>query len=121
MKFKQAVPFLLACLLAAGCAPHGQYRFVGLQVDTPYLIVYGKENCSGCQRFKQDLDRQRVRYVFKDIDDARVWAELSSRMEKADLASNSFPIPVVEVNGELAVYPSMSDTLDRYRRSAGQK
>lgn len=117
MRFKMPLLSLFACLLLAGCAQHGEFRPVGPLSSGSYLIVYGTETCPGCQKFKRDLDQRGVRYTFKDINDAGTQAELIPRMEKAGLDTDRYPIPVVDVNGELAVFPSVSDTLERYSPS----
>lgn len=81
---------------------------------TPYIIIYGREKCSACKAFKQKLDDAKVEYVYKDMKNENVKNELYSRMEGAGFKAEKFLIPVVDVNGSLAIRPALRDVLERY-------
>jgi len=104
------------CLGMMGCAAHGQFRPAGPVSGTPYLTVYGTETCSGCKGFRRALDKKDIPYTFKNIRDEAMRYEMYSRMEVAGLNTRNYLIPVVDVNGELAAFPSVDDTLERYHR-----
>lgn len=80
----------------------------------PYIIVYGRENCSACKTVKRRLSDTQVVYVYKDMTDESVRSEVYSRMERAGMDTKKFLIPVIDVNGSLAIRPNFRDLLYRY-------
>ncbi|HOW58747.1 MAG TPA: glutaredoxin domain-containing protein [Candidatus Omnitrophota bacterium] len=117
MIFKQPLLFMLTGLMLTGCVAHGKFRPAEPVSGNAYVTLYGMENCSACQKFKRALNKEKIPYTFKDINDANAQSEMYSRMEKAGLDTGYYLYPVVDVNGEVASYPSVDDTIDRYRRS----
>lgn len=110
--------FLSGILFAAGCASPGKFYPGEPLAAASYLVVYGRESCPECARLKQSLDQAGMDYEYKDLQNESVKGDLYPRMEKAGMDLTYFLLPVVEVNGDFAVRPSLSDVLDRYGRVA---
>lgn len=98
----------------AGCSTSGAFFSEKPVQQVPYIIVYGRESCPACTTFKQKLDDSGVRYTSKDMGDPNVRDEVISRLEKAGFTAERFSIPVIDVNGDLAIRPPLTDVLDRY-------
>ncbi|OQA41014.1 MAG: hypothetical protein BWY49_00566 [Candidatus Omnitrophica bacterium ADurb.Bin314] len=111
-----AAGVLLAVFLN-GCASSARFVAVpsGPLSQKPYVAVYGKEGCPACADLKKDLARKGTDYLDKDISDPGIKRELVSRMETAGLQTDYFLIPVVDVNGKLAIRPKAREVTDRYR------
>jgi glutaredoxin len=84
--------------------------------NDPYIIIYGRTNCSICQDYQQRLDNQDIAYTFKDIGDTNVQDELYPKMKKAGLNSGYFQIPVIDVNGKVSIRPELRDVINGYRQ-----
>ncbi len=89
----------------------------GPMYDRPYITVYGKEVCPICREYQRKLDAAQQEYEYEDIDQEGVRNELYPRMEKAGLRTKAFPLPVIDVNGKLAIQPDFEDVLSDYKNS----
>ncbi len=81
----------------------------------PYIVVYGRDTCGNCQALKADLDARKIPYVWKHIDDASIGSEIYPRMKQADIDTQSFTLPVVDVNAEILVHPESDDVAAKFR------
>lgn len=117
------VPFFAAVLLfCAGCSTTGHFSPAVPVQNTPYIIVYGRDDCPACETVKKELAGAGLPYAYKDMRDENVRREVRSRMEKAGMDTGRIPIPVVDVNGDLAIRPSLRDIQGHYGCSdAGPK
>lgn len=108
---------LLACVvLAAGviasCKPAAQSPLY----DEAYIVLYGRPECSACKDYQKDLDDARISYAFKNIDDTNVQQELYSRMNKAGLNTSYFELPVIDVNGKIAIRPELREVIKDFNK-----
>lgn len=106
---------IIGICFSVGCASYGRFSSITPLSNSPYVILYGREDCPACQNFKQDLNKAQVSYVFKDLNDWSVQNELHPRMEQAGVDTSYYLLPVVDVNGNLAAHPKLNDVLELYR------
>lgn len=100
--------------LNAGCSTSGKF-YPGTPIQPlPYIIVYGRENCSACTTFSRKLSDSKIRYTYSDMSNESVRTEVHARMKKAGLNTKKFQAPVVDVNGSLAIRPNLHAVLERY-------
>lgn len=112
---KSRLLFLMIGLcFSPGCETPGQFSPEKPIQKTPYIIVYGREDCPVCVTFKQKLTDAQIDYAYKDMENESVQNELYPRMERAGLNTQKFLLPVIDVNGSLAARPLLRDSLDRY-------
>ena len=113
------------CLLAVmigvgGYSAWGSYRQKLFPLpplyQKPYVVVYGRESCGYCQAMRKGLDERRVPYVWKIIDDEPGRTEVFTRMKQMDLDTQSFMLPVVDVNAELLVHPESPEVIAKLNR-----
>ncbi|MEH6447825.1 MAG: glutaredoxin domain-containing protein [Oleispira sp.] len=71
----------------------------------PYVVVYGRDSCGITKKTKKYLDRKGISYQYENVDDNDVANLLHSRMRAAGLATRRYNLPVIDVNGEMAVRP----------------
>ncbi|MBN3039926.1 MAG: hypothetical protein JW867_02240 [Candidatus Omnitrophica bacterium] len=102
--------FILFCLFAgSGLCVEPLYGY-------PYIIVYGRDACGRTRHFIQELDKSRIAYTYKIIDEPTVDAELIPRMKKAGIDTSQFGLPVIDVNGNICVNPQLDTVLGYYQK-----
>ena len=106
--------------LFTGCAAPGKFFPEKPVQKLPYVIVYGKEQCSICHELKEGLDRVGIAYDYKDISDARVRDQVYSRLQRTGLATKKLLIPVVDVSGNIAIRPSAQEVEELYKCSGSK-
>lgn len=76
------------------------------------LIVYGRDECGLCQRFKADCEQAGLAYRFVDLDSedggSEMWAKCC-----AQGITGSIGLPVVDVYGKMVVRPSIQEVKSR--------
>mgnify|MGYP000208562918 CR=1 FL=1 len=82
--------------------------------DEPYVAVYGRDSCSFTKRMISSLKSKGVNYHYFIVDDKSVASELHTRMESAGLSTRRYNLPVVDVNGDILVRPTLSEVLSEY-------
>lgn len=80
----------------------------------PYVAVYGRDSCGFTKKMLSDLKSSGVNYRYFIVDDQSVANELHARMEASGISIRRYNLPVVDVNGHLAVRPSYQDVISRY-------
>ena len=115
MKFMPGILLIGLCLFA-GCASLGQFSSVKPLSDRPYIVVYGRADCSACEDAKKGLEEAGADYTYKDMENGNVRSEVYARLREAGLGSEKFLIPVIDVNGNLASRPALEDVLERFDR-----
>lgn len=109
-----SIILIIAAVFFTGCATSGKFFPEKPVQKIPYVIVYVKEGCSLCRDLKQGLDQAGLAYVSRDISEEPIRDEVASRLDRAGLAADRIAIPVVDVNGSLAVRPSVRDVIGLY-------
>ncbi len=118
---KKFFPVILSgVLFMSGCASPGKFYPGEPLAAGSYLVVYGRESCPECVKFKKSLDRAGMDYEYRDLGNESVKNDLYPRMKKAGMDLTYFLLPVVEVNGDFAARPSLGDVLDRYGQAASK-
>ncbi len=80
----------------------------------PYIVVYGRDACGLTRQLMQNLDKQGIYYIYKNIDLNSVADELHSRMKKAGLNTKRYGLPVVDVNSVIFIRPEIDTVFKRY-------
>jgi len=90
----------------------------GDAADGRYVVVYGRDGCSLTAALRNELDNTGVNYSFKDVDVKEINEDLYARMRGARLDVSNFGLPVVDVNGNIAIRPGLQDVLSVYKAAA---
>lgn len=115
-----AVMVVAACILAIFILAAGvgqEVPNVGPLYETPYVIVYGRQDCAICRGLMDDLESRGIPYTSKSVDLNAVQQELHPRMRQAGLDTSSYGLPVVDVSGALMIQPSASTVARLYGSS----
>lgn len=75
------------------------------QVVGRYVHVYGRKSCGNTTRMMKHLKDARIPYRFYSVDDSNVSKRLHGKMQAAGLRTSSYYLPVMDVNGKMAVNP----------------
>ncbi|CAJ1384461.1 unnamed protein product [Effrenium voratum] len=72
------------------------------------LVVYGRDSCSVCNRFKGSCDHGGLKYRFADVDVAGHKSEMLRKLRGAEwwTSGSKFRLPLVDVYGQLLERPS---------------
>ena len=89
--------------------------------EMPYIIVYGRVTCGRCVSFKNRLDKKGIDYISEKIDDSEVRKVLFERMKASGHTSNSFGLPVVDVNGLIYTNPDFEKIMDKFNSIPKEK
>jgi hypothetical protein len=115
------VMVVLACVLgiaALAAGRRGDFPEARPLQETPYVIVYGRQECSLTRQLMDGLEQRGIPYTFKSVDKASVAEELHPRMRAAGLLDDgTYNLPVVDVSGTLLIRPSVSTVLSLYASS----
>lgn len=82
--------------------------------DHAYVIVYGRDSCGITSRTKKQLDKEGISYIYKSVDDRQEADFLHRRMKDAGLETRRYNLPVVDVNGDLAIRPDKQWIVNGY-------
>lgn len=110
---------VLICLLAVSCyqgwqklAPKSELQPV---FDSPYVAVYGRDSCAHTQRLLRNLKANGVTPHYFSVDDKAVADALHMRMESQGISTRLYDLPVVDVNANISIRPSIEDVKQIYR------
>lgn len=78
------------------------------------IVVYGRDACGLTQNFLRELDSAGAEYAYKRFDDEAAAAEAGSRMLASGMDTSAIGFPVVSVDGEFFVRPSLEQVLALY-------
>ncbi|CAL1162156.1 unnamed protein product, partial [Cladocopium goreaui] len=71
------------------------------------LVVYGRESCSACKRFRGSCEHHGIKYRFADIDSGSNKAEMLRKLRATEwFKGGKFGLPLVDVYGKLLERPS---------------
>lgn len=71
------------------------------------LVVYGRESCSACKRFRGSCEHHGIKYRFADIDSGSNKAEMLRKLRATEwFKGGKFGLPLVDVYGKLLQRPS---------------
>lgn len=76
------------------------------------VIIYSADWCAFCHAAKQYLDKLGVKYIEKNVEEDRAFAQ-----ESVD-KSNQMGIPVIDINGDIIVgfdRPKIDDALKTHK------
>lgn len=76
------------------------------------VIIYSADWCAFCHAAKQYLDKLGVKYIEKNVEEDRAFAQ-----EAVD-KSNQMGIPVIDINGDIIVgfdRPKIDDALKTHK------
>ncbi len=120
---KGRVKLLLLIAVVAG----GLYHWGGLPSlvsmgpgplrDSPYVMVYGRDNCGLTKQMRTDLGLAGIPYSYKIVDDPAVQKELHPRMKTAGLNTRKYGLPVVDVNGKMMMSPKSDVVAQKYAKA----
>lgn len=72
------------------------------------IIVYGRENCGLTKRFRNQLNAERIRYTFYDVDIyANKSQEMFNKVDRFYPGVDTVKFPVVDVNGTVLISPNV--------------
>lgn len=84
--------------------------------DESYVIVYGRDSCGWTRQAVEQLAQSGVNYEYYKIDEQNVADHVHKRMRDANIPTNRYNLPVVDVNGKIAARPDMDDVLVNYNK-----
>eukprot|EP00435_Cladocopium_sp_Y103_P032632 s2865_g8.t1 len=71
------------------------------------LVVYGRESCSACKRFRGSCEHHGIKYRFADIDSGSNKADMLRKLRATEwFKGGKFGLPLVDVYGKLLQRPS---------------
>lgn len=109
--------FYLAIVIFAGVQAYqkmaGPPPLVNVSAQ-PYVVVYGRDSCSITRSMREALTEQGTPFRYKAVDDPVVADELHKRMQSQGLNTRRYLLPVVDVNGQLAIRPKKQWVNDRW-------
>ncbi|MBM7070940.1 hypothetical protein JQC92_02640 [Shewanella sp. 202IG2-18] len=83
--------------------------------DSAYVAVYGRNTCGHTQRLVKQLKAQGYTPHYFSVDDKAVADELHERMESQGMSVERYDLPVVDVNANLRIRPSLENVQQIYR------
>ena len=89
--------------------------------DSPYVMVYGRDNCGLTKQMRTDLGLAGIPYSYKIVDDPAVQKELHPRMKAAGLNTRKYGLPVVDVNGEMMTHPKSDVVAQKYAKGQSKR
>jgi glutaredoxin len=85
------------------------------QFSEPYIVVYGRKTCGNTLHLQTALHSRGYRYRYVDVDAEGVSDHLHQRMDQAGLETDSYTLPVVEVNARMQTNPKPEWVFENYR------
>ena len=85
--------------------------------EKPYVVVYGRTNCSWTQRCLRELKAENIDAIFENIDTLEVKQEIFPRVDAAGHKRNQIVIPIIDVNGHILVGYEPEKVLALYRQT----
>ena len=79
----------------------------------PYTTVYGRDSCSVTNQTLAYMNENNIEYIYRSVDDESTVTELHRRMEKQDISTRRYNLPVVDFSGELMVRPNKKSIIDK--------
>jgi glutaredoxin len=118
---------ILLVLLALGLA-YGAWRYyfqqpkpaAGPLTQCSYVALYGTDTCGICVGYREDLRKMGIPFRDYDLNNPSVRDELYPRMRKAGFNTNSFALPVIDVNGKIIIRPDLTTVEKLYRSPSGR-
>lgn len=107
MKNILLLAFLVFCFVK-GWQDFGPTNAVKPLFNQSYVAVYGRDSCGFTKRMVKNLQQSQVHYYYFNIDDKSIETQLHNRMEQAGISTKHYNLPVVDVNGDLAVRPKFN-------------
>ncbi len=114
--------FYVVLVLALGYAAwHFMLRPKRVEPLVPrsYVALYGTATCGVCARYRQDLGKMGIPYMDYDLNNPGTQDQLYPRMRKAGLSTESFSLPVIDVNGKILIRPELETVEKLYRTPCG--
>ena len=79
------------------------------------IIVYGSESCDHCIEFRKKLDKEGLKYTFKDVEaNERLFEEMMTKIRTVNY-HGYIGFPVIDVEGKIFVRPDFR----RFKSEAG--
>ncbi|CAE7460953.1 GLIPR2 [Symbiodinium natans] len=73
------------------------------------LVVYGRDSCGLCNKFKESCEAQGLKYRYANVDVASNKAEMARKLRSAEwFKGGKFGLPVVDVYGNIQERPTMA-------------
>jgi glutaredoxin len=77
----------------------------------PVIIIYGRENCDVCNRFKKRIDELGFKYEFKNFDDVTKFNNNWKTNGSVDILAayysiNDGHLPVIVIDGQYHTFAS---------------
>lgn len=71
------------------------------------VVIYGRESCSACKRFRGSCEHHGIKYRLADIDSASNKAEMLRKLRATEwFKGGKFGLPLVDLYGKLLERPS---------------
>ncbi len=77
------------------------------------LIVYGRDACGNTRATRQKLTAAGIPFQYKIIDDPAVADPLYKRMRARGIRTESYTLPIVEMNGTFQFNPNREELVQR--------
>jgi hypothetical protein len=88
-------------------------------VQRSYVALYGTDTCGVCASYRRDFGKMGIPYMDYDITNSSVQDQLYPRMRKVGLSTESFSLPVIDVNGRILIRPELDTVEKLYRTPCG--
>ncbi|NES97254.1 MAG: hypothetical protein F6K32_18865 [Desertifilum sp. SIO1I2] len=70
------------------------------------IFVYGRAQCGWTVKLMRELTQQNVPFIFRDIDDRALRAELQQVLAKGGITGR-YPLPLVYARSQVMLRPSI--------------
>ncbi|HTY44461.1 MAG TPA: hypothetical protein VMD52_00495 [Patescibacteria group bacterium] len=88
-------------------------------VDRSYVALYGTSTCGVCAQYREELGKMGIPFMDYDISNPSVQDQLYPRMRKVGLSTESFALPIIDVNGRIFSRPELDAIARMYRAPCG--
>lgn len=83
--------------------------------STPNIDVYGRKDCSHTNAVRKQLDADKIHYRFFDLEKKTAADQLHPFMHRSGMSTDSYLLPVVNINGQLQQRPNLDKVMEVYQ------
>lgn len=108
---------LILAVLIAGAHQLWQWHLanrVQSEMFAPYVVVYGRDNCSYTSKLRRYLTERGVPFHYRVVDEKPAADDLHERMNRAGISTRRYNLPVVDVSGVISVRPDPASVVRDY-------
>ena len=105
---------LLISLVLFGPCSFAQKASLEPLFSLPYVVIYGRQSCPFTLNMKKELKRAGIDYQYQVIDEMEVKKQLYPRMRASGLSTQTYTLPVLDINNHILVHPEPTEVIDKY-------